>query len=153
MEENNLNKRIIENVRNRVVISNMESEEIMKLGKRKHILSVIAVAIVMMGGSFLTVNAATEGELVEKVKDKIQIIFVDLNGKREEIEGVTYVEHNNDILNNYEVEKYVIEKDGVKYEFEVDEKNLENTDANLKIDVNEINEDINLTIKYDYIKE
>lgn len=35
MENNKLNKKIIENVRNRVVVSNLESEENMKISKRK----------------------------------------------------------------------------------------------------------------------
>lgn len=36
MGNNELNKRIIEKVRNRVVISNLESQENMKINKRKH---------------------------------------------------------------------------------------------------------------------
>lgn len=36
MGNNELNKRIIEKVRNRGVISNLESQENMKINKRKH---------------------------------------------------------------------------------------------------------------------
>ncbi len=85
MENKELNERIIENIRNRVVISNLESEENMKLNKRKQILSIVAVMIVMLTGSFFTVNAATNGELAEKVKDTIQVIFTDKDGKQEEV--------------------------------------------------------------------
>ena len=88
---NNLNKRIIENVRNRVVISNIESEVNMKLSRRKQILSVVTVCMIMLGGSFITVNAATDGQLVEKVTETIQIVFRDQNGKQSEIDGAAYV--------------------------------------------------------------
>ena len=37
MVNNELNKKIVESVRNRIVISNLESEENMKINKRKQI--------------------------------------------------------------------------------------------------------------------
>ena len=38
MVNNELNKKIVESVRNRIVISNLESEENMKINKRKQIV-------------------------------------------------------------------------------------------------------------------
>ena len=38
MVNNELNKKIVESVRNRIVISNLESEENMKINKRSRIL-------------------------------------------------------------------------------------------------------------------
>ena len=62
MVNNELNKKIVESVRNRVVISNLESEENMKINKRKQIVSLVVVMLIMLTGSFITVNATTNGE-------------------------------------------------------------------------------------------
>ena len=132
MENNELNKRIIENVRNRVVISNLESEENMKLNKRKQILSIVAVMIVMLTGSFFTVNAATNGELAEKVKDTIQVIFTDKDGKQEEVKGTTYKD-----LNNHTIERYELEKNGAEYILEVDKNTLDDSNLTFKDDIND----------------
>lgn len=132
MENNELNKRIIENVRNRVVISNLESEENMKLNKRKQMLSVVTVMVVMLIGSFFTVNATTNGELVEKVKDTIQVIFTDKDGKQEEVKGTTYTDSN-----NHTMEKYQIEKNGAEYTLEVDKNNLDDLNLTFKENIND----------------
>ena len=72
MEDKELNERIIKNVRNRIVVSNLESEERMKISKKKQIISIAAVCLILLTGSFATVNAATDGKLVENVKDTIK---------------------------------------------------------------------------------
>lgn len=127
MENNKLNKKIIENVRNRVVVSNLESEENMKISKRKQVLSVVAVMIVMLTGSFITVNAATDGELAQKVKDTIQVIFTDKDGKQEEIKGTTYTDSN-----NHTIEKYETDKNGTQHTLEIDKDNLDNSKLTIK---------------------
>lgn len=132
MENSELSKRIIENVRNRVVISNLEREENMKLNKRKQILSVMAVMFMMLTGSFFTVNAATNGELAEKVKDSIQVIFTDKDGKQEEVKGTTYTDSN-----NHTIEKYQIEKNGANYTLEVDKDNLDDSNLTFKENIND----------------
>lgn len=132
MENNELNKRIIENVRNRVVISNLESEENMKINKRKQVLSLVAVMVIMLTGSFITVNAATNGELVEKVKDTIQVIFVDKDGKQEEVKGTTYTDYN-----NHTIEKYKTEKNGTEHTLEVDKNNLDESNLTIKDNIND----------------
>lgn len=132
MENSELSKRIIENVRNRVVISNLEREENMKLNKRKQILSVMAVMFMMLTGSFFTVNATTNGELAEKVKDSIQVIFTDKDGKQEEVKGTTYTDSN-----NHTIEKYQIEKNGANYTLEVDKDNLDDSNLTFKENIND----------------
>lgn len=127
MENNELNKKIIENVRNRVVISNLEREENMKINKRKQILSLVAVMAIMITGGFFTVNAATNGELSEKVKDTIQVIFIDKGGSEEEVKGTTYTDSN-----NHTIEKYTIEKDGAEHTLEVDKSVLDDSNLTLK---------------------
>ena len=132
MENNELNKKIIENVRNRVVISNLESEENMKINKRKQVLSLVAVIFIMLTGSFITVDAATNGELTEKVKDTIQVIFVNKDGKQEEVKGTTYTDSN-----NHTIEKYKTEKDGIEHTLEVDKNNLDESNLTIKDNIND----------------
>ena len=132
MENNKLNKKIIENVRNRVVVSNLESEESMKISKRKQVLSVVAVMVVMLTGSFITVNATTDGELAQKVKDTIQVIFTDKDGKQEEIKGTTYTDSN-----NHTIEKYETNKDGTQHTLEIDKDNLDNSKLTIKTEVDD----------------
>lgn len=142
MENNELNKRIIENIRNRVVISNLESEENMKFNKRKQILSLALVMIIMLTGSFVTVNAATNGELVQKVKDTIQVIFTDKDGKQEEIRGTTYTDYN-----NHTIEKYQIEKNGTEHTLEVDKAILNNSNLTFKESINDVEASIKIENK------
>lgn len=144
---NNLNKRIIENVRNRVVISNIESEVNMKLSKRKQILSVVAACMIMIGGSFITVNAATDGQLVEKVTETIQIVFRDKNGNETEIDGAAYVEKNNETI-----EQYQYENDGVEYNVEVNKDTLDDLDSKVWVELDEGDEVLEFEMQYDYLK-
>ena len=74
MGYNDLERRIINNVRNKIVVSNLEKEADMKISRRKTITSVIAILLVFMSGSFLTVNAATDGQLAKDVKNIINCI-------------------------------------------------------------------------------
>ena len=76
MENNELNNKILKNVRNKIVVSNLEKEYAMKISKRKQIISLCATTIILLSGSFLTVNAATEGKLVEDIKEKYKEIIM-----------------------------------------------------------------------------
>lgn len=127
MVKNELNKRIIENVRNRVVISNLESEENMKLNKRKQILSLTAIVTIMITGSFFTVNAATNGELADKVKDTVKVIFVKDDGKEEPVEGTTYT--NSD---NHTIEKFEMNENGIEHTLEIDKTILDEENLVIK---------------------
>ena len=120
MENKELTKKVIENVRNRVVISNLESEENMKLNKRKQILSLVAVMTIMLTGSFFTVNAATNGELANKVKDTVKVISVKDDGKEEDVKGTTYTD-----LNNHIIEKYETNENGIEHTLQIDKTNLD----------------------------
>lgn len=142
MVNNELNKKIVESVRNRIVISNLESEENMKINKRKQIVSLVAVMLIMLTGSFITVNAATNGELTEKVKDTIQVIFTDKDGKQEELKETTYTDSN-----NHTIEKYHIEKDGTEHTIEVDKSNLNDQNLTFKENINDGEESITIENK------
>lgn len=132
MGNNELNKKIIKNVKNRIVVSNLESEENMRLNKRKQILSLVAVMTIMLTGSFITVNAATNGYLAEKVKNTIQVIFTDKDGKQEEVKGTTYTDSNNHVI-----EKYKVEKNGAEYVLEVDKTNLDGENFTIKDNIDD----------------
>lgn len=144
MENNELNNKIFEKVINRVVISNLESEKSMKLNRKKRILSLTAVVIFIFTGGLFTVNATTNGEVAQKIKDAISVVFVNNDGKEEPIKGTTYTDSNNHVI-----EKYEIEKNGEKSVLEVDKTNLDNQNltikANTKIDGDK--EEINMTIE------
>ena len=142
MVNNELNKKIVESVRNRVVISNLESEENMKINKRKQIVSLVVVMLIMLTGSFITVNATTNGELAEKAKDTIQFIFTDKDGKQEEVKGTTYTDSN-----NHTIEKYHIEKDGAEHTIEVDKNNLDNQNLTFKENIKDGEESITIENK------
>lgn len=141
MGNNKLNKKIIENVRNRVVVSNLESEESMKISKRKQILSGVAVMFVMLTGSFITVNAATNGELAQKVTDTIQVIFTDKDGNQEEIKGTTYTDSS-----NHTIEKYETNKNGSQLTLEIDKNNLDDSKMTIKSEMDETEDEISISI-------
>ena len=73
MENNELNNKILKNVRNKIVVSNLEKEEAMKISKRKQAISLCATVIILLSGSFLTVNAATDGKIAEGIKEELTI--------------------------------------------------------------------------------
>ena len=120
MGDNNLNKKIIERVRNRIVISNLESEEKMKLNKKKQIISIAAVAVIMLTGGFFTVNAATNGELANNIKNTIKVVLTKDDGTENEVEGKAYTDSN-----NHTIVKYETENNGTKHTLEADKTNLD----------------------------
>lgn len=143
MENNKLNKKIFENVRNRIVISNLESEENMKLNKRKQVLSVVGVMVIMLTGSFFTVNAATDGKVVEEIKKVITINYdqnkykVITENEIENIDGDEYVKY--EIVSNDGTEEYTtlinkteIDKQNMQTEINI---NSTTTDSESSVDL------------------
>ena len=114
----------------------------MKINKRKQIVSLVVVMLIMLTGSFITVNATTNGELAEKAKDTIQVIFTDKDGKQEEVKGTTYTDSN-----NHTIEKYHIEKDGAEHTIEVDKNNLDNQNLTFKENIKDGEESITIENK------
>lgn len=84
MENQELNKRIMKNVRNKIVVSNLEREESMKVRARKRVISMCAVAVILLSGSLLSVNAATDGKLAEDIREKYEEIVVVKFNKEDE---------------------------------------------------------------------
>jgi len=69
MENNELKKYILKNVKSKIVISNLESEESMKINMKKQVFAVLAVIMLVLVGGFFSVNAATDGKLIENIKE------------------------------------------------------------------------------------
>lgn len=139
MENNDLNRNIIRKVRNKIVISNLESEETMKINMRKKVLSIAAVIMVMFAGSFITVNAATNGDLADKVKDTVKVVFMK-DGKEENVNKSTYTDKN-----NHTIERYEYNKNGEEFTLEVDKTNVD--EADFKINASSNGEESNITIE------
>lgn len=126
-----MKNKIRKNVRNMVVISNLEREEIMKTKNIKKRLSIVAILVVLLSSSFITVNAVADGKLANDIKEKVNnIITVKLNGK--ELNGK--VTENDDGTVNIDFD----DKARLKYS-NTDE---EASTFEIELDENDVNSDI-----------
>lgn len=148
MENNELDNKIINNVRNRIVVSNLEKEENMKINKVKQLISISAVSLLVLCGGFFTANAATDGKLAEDIKDKIVNIKFDEN-KYE----LKHTETQKDKDGNEKLTYILDSKDGkeeciiMEYTDNLDDEDLK-LEATIDTDDTEENEEkILLTIK------
>lgn len=125
MENRELSNKILKNVRNKIVVSNLEREENMKISKRKQAISVFTAIIIVLSGGLLTVNAATDGKLVEDIKQKCEeMIVVKLDNDNYKItsekdengeEYITYtVQVDENEEHQYEINKDVLEKQNMQ---------------------------------------
>lgn len=137
MENNELNNKILKNVRNKIVVSNLEKEEAMKISKRKQAISLCATLIILLSGSFLTVNAATDGQLAENIKEKYKEIItinydeskykiVDVEEGKDPVSGGNTVTYRATSIDNTEEMVTIINTD-----------NLDGENLKLDWDINE----------------
>lgn len=140
MEDKNLKYKIIENVRNNIVISNLEREDKMRVNNRKKIAIFSVVAIMTIFGSFATVNAATDGKIVENIKEFVSVKIVKDNGSSKDLKGTEYKDKNGDTWIKYEDNE-----NGAETKIDINktelEKNKLTTDT--KISGNEFNIQVN----------
>lgn len=68
MNNNELNGRILEKVKSRIAISNLEMEEKQMINKRKTIISFLVIFMIVFTGGFVTVNAMTNNGLFGAIK-------------------------------------------------------------------------------------
>lgn len=122
-----LNKRMLKNFRDNIAVSRLEEEFIMKRALKKQIITLSMFGILIISGGFLTVNAATGGELAEKVKDTIKVVFVNSEGKEEQAKGTTYKDSE-----GHTIEKYQYQKDETETIVEIDKNNLEQENLSAK---------------------
>ena len=145
MRNDEFNKKIIENVKNRIVVSNLESEEHMKISKKKQIISIAAMAIIMVTGSFFTVNAATNGELVKKIKEKINITIVNEDGTEETLEDANiYVTDNNEYVVEYLIKDDSNTQNQTEESFKIYTNTLEEENKTVDAKVSENETSINI---------
>ncbi len=135
-----LNKKMLKNFRDNIAVSRLEEEFIMKRALKKQIITLSMFGILIISGGFLTVNAATGGELTEKVKDTIKIVFVNSEGKEEQAKGTTYKNSE-----EHTIEKYQYDRDGVEGTVEIDKTILEQENLSLKGEQKE--DEFKMTIK------
>lgn len=141
MENNELNNRIIKNVKSRVVVSNLESEEKLKINKKKQVISLMTVMIGLFTGGLITVNAATNGELANKVKETINnVIYLKVDGEEKPLELVEYVDSQ-----NHTIHKYEANENGSSLRIEVDKTNLDSENLQIKGEMQ--NNEVTLTIE------
>lgn len=147
MESKDLNSAVLKRVRNKIVVSNLESEEKMKINKKKQILSLAAVIILFLSGGFITVNAATDGQLVNNIKDKIiKVVLVDDNGTEKELEGKISTDSKGTVWEIYEYNNQ-----GSMFESMINKTYLENENMSIvekiKSNLKAGEESIEMTIK------
>ena len=144
MENNELNNRILRNVRSKIVVSNLESEENMKLNIKKQIISICAVALIATSGGFFTVNAATNGKLIQDIKDFVTVTIIKQDGTTENVEGETQTDEYGNTWLKYE-------RKGEEWETIIYVERIELEKDNLGIDAkiteNETNGEMNIEIK------
>lgn len=113
MENHELNRKILRNVRNKIVVSNLEREENMKINQRKQVVSVLTATLIVLSGGLLTVNAATDGKLVEDIKQKYEeMIVVKLEDDNYQITTETDNDGNEMVVYTLQPD----EEDGFRYE-------------------------------------
>lgn len=72
-----LEEKILRNFKTSVAMSNFEEEFLMKKILKKQIITVSILVVVLFSGGLLTVNAATDGKVVEDIKETIYNMLKD----------------------------------------------------------------------------
>ena len=67
----NLEDKILKNFKNSIAMSHLEEEFLMKKGLKKQIIILSLVIVVLFTGGFWTVNAVTNGKMVENIKSTV----------------------------------------------------------------------------------
>lgn len=123
MENNELKKYILKNVKSKIVISNLESEESMKINMKKQVFAILAVIMLVLVGGFFSVNAATDGKLIENIKEVIKVTMIKDDGVVVQLDGKEYTDSNGDNWVHYENENTPIDVN--KKEINVNDLTLE----------------------------
>lgn len=72
---NNFEKRILRGVKDNIAISNLEEEYMMKKISAKKVTLMTVVGILCVFGSFMTVNAATGGKLLDNITTVVYRVY------------------------------------------------------------------------------
>lgn len=117
---NDLDKRIQKRFKDSIAISNLKEEFVMKKAIKKQVITLSMLGIVFLSGGFLTVNAATGGELANSIKEKIMDSI--------KIEGVEVTEEN------MEIEEYETNENGevTSVTFIIDDEDISGNSYKIK---------------------
>ncbi len=131
MENKELNNKILKNVRSKIVVSSLESEEKMKISKRNKVISMCAAVMIVVSSGLFTVNAATDGKIAEEIK---KVININYNQSKYKIVSENQIED----ANGDEYVKYVMESiDGTEEQITVINKSeLDRQNVTAEINVN-----------------
>ena len=139
MSNDNLNNKIINNVRDKIIISNIKGEKEKMLSSKKKILA-IASCVVILAGGYVSVDAVNNGELTNTIKEKVSSFVVKADGQEKELQPSK--EENGYVFYEYE-------KDDKKIEIVVDEDELENLNSNIEIKSTEDGEEVTFSDEYE----
>lgn len=121
MKNNELSNRISKNVREKIAVSNLEKEFNMKIKMKKQIITFSLLGVLLLSSSFFTVNAATNGELVNNVKETMKVWFEKEDGTKEKVKETTGKDKNG----NYT--EYHLENKDTEYNVKLYDSNQFNT--------------------------
>lgn len=143
MGNNELNNKILKNVRSKIVVSSLESEERMKISKRNKVISICAALMIVVSGGLFTVNAATDGKVAEEIKK-----FITIDYDQSKYKVVT--ENQTEVIDGDEYVKYELQSlDGTEeYETLINKSELDRQNANAEIKMNSVTtgDEVNATV-------
>ena len=148
MGNNELNNKILKNVRSKIVVSSLESEERMKISRRNKIVSICAALMIVVSGGLFTVNAATDGKVAEEIKKFITVNYdqskykVVTENQTEYIDGDEYVRYQLESLDGTEEVEILTNKS---------ELDKENATLDMNVTSTEDGTSVNLDVKTDII--
>lgn len=113
---------------------------------RKQVLFGTILCTLMLSGSFITVNAATNGQLVEDIKDTIKVVFVK-DGSEQEIDGKIHTDENGEYWITFEKS---LNDAQMQVDLKPDKLDKENIKVETRMteiqDVNSLEEEISINI-------
>ena len=95
----------------------------MKINMKKQVFAVLAVIMLVLVGGFFSVNAATDGKLIENIKEVIKVTMIKDDGVVVQLDGKEYTDSNGDNWVHYENENTQIDVN--KKEIDVNNLSLE----------------------------
>lgn len=137
-----LDKKILKNFRENIAISNFEEDLKVKKTMKKQVIMLSLMGFICLFGGFLTVDAATGGELTQKVKDTITVVLVREDGKEEVLEGTSKTDEN-----GHTIQSYHVNSNGSEYRLDIDKTVLENENAEMEANYSENDNEAMVTIK------
>lgn len=92
MMNNDFNNKVLDNVREKIAVSNLEREYNMKMQSKRKVISISMAVILVLLGGFVAVDAASNGEISEKIVNNVQeYLYIKEDGNEEELDKHIYI--------------------------------------------------------------